>query len=301
MEFTSNKEHSDYNFSTQSTINNFDYDVNKNSIISEEINKLKNEEKAKQLSTASDLEKKLLLNNKEIINDLWLSNYPVKDNDFNLDVKDGSIIIYAKSSYFASLIGLNWVKEKEKCLNWEINRDAYDEFDNKIRNLKSLSEDKKEEILQFCENNWIDFDSIVVNWWCVVQWNSNYLVWIKDTPIVSLLSNNNRIEPTILHESQHVKFNKYCEQNGIEINWYLKILNEIIANCCNTKDEEWNINFPKVTDSMVNNENYIKVSWFDKNTYTDILNSILTDTENELKSHNLSTTMQNLVMKYKDK
>ena len=70
MNFNSNKEHTDNNFNTQSEINNFDYDVNKNSVIIGEINKLKDGEKAKQLSTASDLEKKLLLNNKEIINDL---------------------------------------------------------------------------------------------------------------------------------------------------------------------------------------------------------------------------------------
>ena len=301
MNFNSNKEHTDNNFNRQGKINNFDYDVNKNSIISEEINKLKDEEKAKQLSTVSDLEKKLLLNNKEIINDLWLSNYPVKDNDFNLDVKDGTVIIYAKSSYFASLIGLNWVKEKERCLNREINRDAYDEFDNKIKNFKSLSNDGKSELLQFCNTNWIDFYNVITNWWCVVQWNTNYLVWIKDTPIISLLSNNNRIEPTILHESQHIKFNKYCEQNDIEINWYLKILDEVIAHCYNTKDGEWNIDFPKIKNSMINNENYIKVSWLNKNTYINILNSILADLENELKSYNLNDAMQKLVIKYEDK
>jgi hypothetical protein len=241
------------------------------------------------------------LNNEEIISDLWLSNYPVKDDDFNLDVKDDTIIIYAKSSYFASIIGLNWLKEKERCLNGEINRNAYDEFDKKIKDLKGLSNDRKSELLQFCNTNWIDFYSIITNWWCVVQWNTNYLVWIKDTPIISLLSNNNRVEPTILHESQHIKFNKHCEQNNIKINWYLKILNEIIAHCTNTKNDRWDIDFEKIFELMKDNENYIKVSWFNKNTYINILNSMLADLQNELKSYGLNDAMQKLVIKYEDK
>jgi hypothetical protein len=70
MNINSNKEYIDNDFNTQNKINNFDYDVDKNSIMHEEINELKNREKSRQLSTASDLEKFLLLNNEEIISDL---------------------------------------------------------------------------------------------------------------------------------------------------------------------------------------------------------------------------------------
>lgn len=227
----------------------------------------------------------------------------IKKDDFDIKIENNSPVIFAKSTYFASLVGLNWKEEKEKCLNNKISRKIYDEFDNKIKNIwEQPSEKEKNELIALCKNNWVNFNNIIMNWWCVVEYNNDYCVWIKNTPIISKLNDNNdRIEWTISHESQHIKFNKYCEENHIEPNWHIKILNEVIAHCCNTKDKSWNIDFDWIKKSMKNNKNYIDVSWFSKRKYKRILSKEINKAKSSLKSDDLDTTMKKLIDYYKKK
>ena len=116
----------------------------------------------------------------------------IKNNDFDIKIKEDVPIIFSKSSYFSSLIWLNGKEEKEKCLNNKINRNIYDEFDNKIKSMwDQPSEKEKNELIKFCKQNWIDFNSIATNWWCAVKCDTVYCVWIKDTPIISKLNDTN--------------------------------------------------------------------------------------------------------------
>lgn len=227
----------------------------------------------------------------------------IKKDDFDIKIENNSPVIFAKSTYFASLVGLNWKEEKEKCLNNKISRKIYDEFDNKIKNIwEQPSEKEKNELIALCKNNWVNFNNIITNWWCVVEYNNDYCVWIKNTPIISKLNDNNdRIEWTISHESQHIKFNKYCEEQNINQNWHIKILNEVIAHCCNTKDKSWNIDFDWIKKSMKNNKNYIDVSWFSKRKYKRILSKEINKAKSSLKSDDLDTTMKKLIDYYKKK
>lgn len=216
--------------------------------------------------------------------------YEITKDDFDVKIKDGVPIIYSKSTYFSSLLGLNWSDEKRKCLNGKINKNVYDEFDQKINDKTEW----KTEIEEFCKENWINTDIVGANGGCVYD---NY-VCIKYTPYVQCEEKKDWIEPTIKHESQHVKFNKYCEENWIEKNWYLKILDEVIAHCLNTKDENWNIDFDGIEKSMINNENYRKNSWFIED-YGWILMEIIQDVKNNIKD-GLDETMKILVNKYKN-
>ena len=227
----------------------------------------------------------------------------VKKDDFEIKIENDVPVIFSKSTYFSSLIGLNWKEEKENCMNNKINREIYDEFDNKIKSMwDQPSEKEKKELIDFCKHNWIDFNSIATNWGCVVECNNDYCVWIKNTPIISKLNDSNdRIEWTISHESQHIKFNKYCEEKNIEQNWYIKILNEVIAHCCNTKDKSWNIDFDGIKKSMKNNKNYLSISWFSKRKYKRILSKEINKVKATIKSNNLTTTMEKLIDYYKKK
>lgn len=227
----------------------------------------------------------------------------IKKDDFDIKIENDIPVIFSKSTYLSSLIWLNGKEEKERCMNNKINREIYDEFDNKIKSMwDQPSEKEKIELINFCKHNWIDFDSIATNWWCVVEYNNDYCVWIKNTPIISKLNDNNdRIELTISHESQHIKFNKYCEEQNINQNWHIKILNEVIAHCCNTKDKSWNIDFDWIKKSMKNNKNYIDVSWFSKRKYKRILSKEINKAKSSLKSDDLDTTMKKLIDYYKKK
>ena len=218
--------------------------------------------------------------------------YGITEDDFDVKVKDGVPIIYSKSTYFSSLLGLNWPDEKGKILDKEVDKKVYDEFDKKISDWTEW----KTEIEQFCKKNWIDVNVVGANGGCVYD---NY-VCIKYTPYVQCEEKKDWIEPTINHESQHVKFNKYCEENWIEQNWYLRILNEVIAHCTNITDKEWNIYFGEIYSSMKKNENYIKISWFSKRKYLKILKKIIRKTKKNLKSNELDKTMEMLIAQYKD-
>ena len=227
----------------------------------------------------------------------------IKKDDFDIKIENNIPVIFSKSTYLSSLIWLNGKEEKEHCINNKINRDIYDEFDNKIISMwDQPSEKEKKELIDFCKHNWIDFNSIATNWGCVVECNNDYCVWIKNTPIISKLNDNkDRIEWTISHESQHIKFNKYCEEKNIEQNWHIKILNEVIAHCCNTKDKSWNIDFDGIKKSMKNNKDYISVSWFSKRKYKRILSKEINKIKATIKSNDLTTTMEKLVDYYKKK
>ena len=277
--------------------NSSEFDENQSLIIGKELSELKSEEKKKQLEKTSDLEKALFLDKEEIIKDLCLSNYNINSNDFEVTVNSNIIIVYAKSSYFASLIWLNWIAEKEKCLNTTQNiRENYDELDKRVLEIsKNPTEDTKKNLIQFCLQKWIDFQSVVVNGWCVINWESKKYVWIKATPS-TIWKESGDLQWIIDHESQHIKFDEFCESHGIELNWYLKILDEVIAHCCNTKDINWNINFKKIKQSMMNNENYKKVSWLEN--YESILWTIIDEIENELEKEKLSIVMEKLILKY---
>ena len=228
----------------------------------------------------------------------WL-DYGITEYDFDVKKVDDMIIIISKSSYFSSIVGLNWEQERFNSRNLK-DRIEYDKFDEEISRLfKSgiTKEQFKDELSKYCKGNNINFNpEIMTLWWgCVIpEWN---FIWIKKFPWDSSeIAEKDKL--TIAHENQHVKFNKYCEENWIEKNWYLKILDEVIAHCLNTKDEDWNIDFDKIEKSMINNENYRKNSWFTKD-YGWVLVEIIQDVKNNIKD-NLNETMRILVNKYKN-
>ena len=234
------------------------------------------------------------------IKELWLSEYLINENDFDLDIKSDTLVIISKSSYFSSLTGLNWLWEKHKSRKL-YNRDFYDKFDKISANLfkTNISDydlnQKKSELIELCNTNNSDFYDISSNWGGVIQWLSADFIWIKQTPLVLYLDsiNNNfdYIEKTIVHEKQHIKFDILLKKNNISLNGYLKILNEVIAHCCNVKNLDCSIDFDQIIKSMSKNQNYIEVSGFSEEQFIEILKDIVNKTKNILNWNNDINTL----------
>ena len=222
------------------------------------------------------------------IKELWLSEYFINDSDFDLEIKNDALVIVSKSSYFSSLTGLNWLWEKGKSRNLS-NRDLYDKFDKTSTNLLKTNisdydlNQKKSELIELCKTNNIDFYDISSNWGSVIQWLSADFIWIKQTPLVlyldSIKNNFDYIEKTIVHEKQHIKFDMFLKENNISQNGYLKVLNEVIAHCCNVKNSDWSIDFDRIIKSMSKNQNYIEVSGFSEKQFIIILKNIVNETK----------------------
>jgi len=250
------------------------------------INQLKdNQDKVKELEYTK---LKLIL----LLEDFW-----VKKEDFELVNKDGTFVVVSNSSYFSSIVGLNWIQEKEKSRSSK-DRDKYDIFDNKLKDFLNSNISKSEaqtQLKEYCKENNLDFESIVTWWGCVIsEWEFSF-VWIKK----AIWSSKDVIEEnewTITHEGQHIKFDNYCRQKWIEQNCNLKILNEVIAHCTNTKNDKWDIDFEKIFKLMKDNENYLYVSWIeDKRHYELVLKNLLEQVKKEMKNKDLDDTMKYLI------
>lgn len=228
---------------------------------------------------------------------LFLEDFWVKKEDFELVNKDGTFVIVSNSSYFSSIVGLNWIQEKEKSRSSK-DRNKYDIFDNKLKDFLNSKISKSEaqiQLKEYCKENDLDFDSIVTWWGCVIsEWEFSF-VWIKR----AIWSSKDVIEEnklTITHEGQHIKFDNYCREKWIEQNWNLKILNEVIAHCTNTKNDKWDIDFGKIFELMKDNENYLYVSWMkDKTHYGLVLKDLLEQVKKEMKNKDLDDTMKYLI------
>lgn len=252
------------------------------------------------------------------IKELHLSEYLVKDSDFDLNIQNDILIISSNSSYFSSLTGLNWLAEKRKSRDLN-NREPYDKFDKISINFSKTNmsdhdlNQKRDELLNFCKNNDINFYDVASNWWCVIQWTSSDFVWIKKTPLVAYLESkknisiddSNYMEETIIHEKQHIKFDTFLKNNNISQNWYLKILNEVIAHCCNVKNPDLSVDFDRIIKSMSINENYIGISGLWKEWFIESLKTIIHETKVMLNWANdidkLDSVMISLIYKYIDK
>lgn len=230
---------------------------------------------------------------------LELSDFWITENDFELINKDNTIIIISNSSYFSSIVWLNGIQEKE---NTRIrkNRVKYDNLDKFAKKLYESDLTKEGFIKKLKEHSTeknLNYDSIYSWWGCVISvWNTSTVGlkrFLRDT--WDLIEKN---KWTIIHESQHIKFNTYCKENWITPNWVLKLLDEVLAHCTNTKTEDWDIDFEKIFDTMKNNENYIKISWIkNKDKYISTIYALIWETEKELNnnSNNLDTTMIKLI------
>lgn len=237
--------------------------------------------------------------------ELWLSEYFINDSDFDLEIKNDALVIISKSSYFSSLTGLNWLWEKGKSRNLS-NRYFYDEFDKISSDLLKTNisdydlNQKKSELIELCRINNIDFYDVSSNWGSVIQWVSNDFIWIKQTALVlyfdSIKNNFDYIEKTIVHEKQHIKFDIFLKKNNISQNGYLKILNEVIAHCCNVNNPDWSIDFQRIIESMSKNQNYIEVSGFSEEQFIIILKNIVNETEVILNWNNDINTLDSVML-----
>ena len=269
--------------------------------ISNELTQVRNCQKIEQQQQATKL--KILLS----LEDFW-----IKKEDFELINKDGILVIISNSSYFSSIVGLNWIQEKKNSRSAK-NRSNYDVFDKQMDDSLMLGiskDDAQKQLKKYCEENNLDFESIIVWWGCVIsEWDFS-LVWIKRVVWESWdIIEKNRW--TIAHEGQHIKFNNYRKEKWIEQNWNLAILDEIIAHCFNTFDEIWNIDFTKIFNNMGTNENYFKNSWIKKREdYNSKLEEIVKRVKTELQREehkNLSfqeqivSVMKSLIEEYKNK
>ena len=228
---------------------------------------------------------------------LFLEDFWIKKEDFELVNKDGIFVIVSNSSYFSSIVGLNWIQEKEKSRSLK-NRNKYDIFDNKLKDLSYSNISKSEvqtQLKQYCKENDLDFESVVTWWGCIIsEWEFSF-VWIKR----AIWSSKDVLEEnkwTITHEWQHIKFNNYCREKWIEQNWILKILNEVMAHCTNTKNDKWDIDFEKIFELMKDNENYLYVSWIENETrYELVLKDLIEQAKKEIVDKDLDDTMKYLI------
>ena len=227
----------------------------------------------------------------------FLEDFWIKREDFELVNKDWTLVIISNSSYFSSIVGLNWIQEKEKSRDSK-DRNKYDTFDNKFKDLLSSNLSKSEaqtQLKEYCKENNLDFESIITWWGCVISEWEFLFVWIKR----AIWSSKDVIEEnewTITHEGQHIKFKNYCRERWIEQNWTLKLLNEVIAHCTNTKNNKWDIDFEKIFEVMKDNENYLYVSWIQNKTrYELVLKDFIEQVKREMLDKDLDDTMKYLI------
>lgn len=229
--------------------------------------------------------------------DLDLVDFWLKTEDFKIMKKNGTTIIVSNSSYFSSIVWLNWIQEKQNSRKLK-DRSKYDDFDKLLNDLLKNNVSKEEaqtQLEKYCKENKLDFESIIAWGGCVIwEWDLA-LVWIKRIVWDSwdILEKN---KWTIIHESQHIKFNNYCKEKWIAQNWTLKLLNEVIAHCTNTRNAEWNIDFEKILKTMRDNENYLSVSWLtDKQEFEEVLKKLINQTQKELKNKDIDSAMEYLI------
>lgn len=254
-----------------------------------------NLEKIEQLKINQKKENELESTKLKIL--LSLEDFWIKRKDFELVNKDWTLVIISNSSYFSSIVGLNWVREKERSRDSK-DRNKYDTFDNKFKDLLSSNLSKSEaqtQLKEYCKENNLDFESIITWWGCVISEWEFLFVWIKR----AIWSSKDVIEEnewTIIHEGQHIKFDNYCREKWIEQNWNLKILNEVIAHCTNTKNDKWDIDFEKIFELMKDNENYLYVSWIgNKTRYELVLKDFIEQVKKEMTDKDLDDTMKYLI------
>jgi len=258
-------------------------------------------DKLKELAKSKDNEKiesdKLVTKQKLL---LELSDFLITENDFEIINKNNTIIIISNSSYFSSIVWLNWIREKKNARERK-NRIKYDNLDKYAKNLyeSNLSKEVfKKKLTKHCSEKNLDYNTLFSSWWCVIsEWK------ITGVGLKRFIRDNwdfvEKNKGTIEHESQHIKFNKYCQEKWITSNWMLNLLNEVIAHCTNTKTEEWEIDYEKIYDTMKKNENYITTSWIEEaEEYYSTLYSLIWKVQKELKNNNLDTTMEKLIDKY---
>lgn len=228
---------------------------------------------------------------------LELSDFWITENDFELINKDNTIIIISNSSYFSSIVWLNGIQEKEntRIRKNRVKYDNLDKFAKKLYESNLTKENFIKKLKEHCTEKNLNYDSIYSWWGCIISvWNTSTVGlkrFLRDT--WDLIEKN---KWTIIHESQHIKFNTYCKENWITPNWVLKLLDEVLAHCTNTKTEDWDIDFEKIFDTMKNNENYIKISWIkNKEKYDSTIYALIWETEKELNNNNLDTTMIKLI------
>ena len=228
---------------------------------------------------------------------LELSDFWITENDFELINKNNTIIIISNSSYFSSIVWLNGIQEKEntRIRKNRVKYDNLDKFAKKLYESNLTKENFIKKLKEHCTEKNLNYDSIYSWWGCIISvWNTSTVGlkrFLRDT--WDLIEKN---KWTIIHESQHIKFNTYCKENWITPNWVLKLLDEVLAHCTNTKTEDWDIDFEKIFDTMKNNENYIKISWIkNKEKYDSTIYALIWETEKELNNNNLDTTMIKLI------
>lgn len=229
--------------------------------------------------------------------DLDLVDFWLKTEDFKIMKKNGTTIIVSNSSYFSSIVWLNWIQEKQNSRKLK-DRSKYDDFDKLLNDLLKNNVSKEEaqtQLEKYCKENKLDFESIIAWGGCVIwEWDFSF-VWIKKVVWESWdIIEKNKL--TIAHEGQHIKFNDYCKEKWIEQNWTLKLLNEVIAHCMNTRDSNWAIDFEKMYQIMKGNENYLYVSWIeDKTEYELLLKKIIDQVKKEMVDKNIDSTMIYLI------
>ncbi len=259
--------------------------------ISNELKQVKDSQKIEQWQLATKL--KILLS----LGDFW-----IKKEDFELVNEDWTLVVISNSSYFSSIVGLNWIQEKENSRSLK-DRSKYDWFDNQINDFLKLGisrDDAKTQLKKYCDENDLDFESMIVWWGCVIsEWDFSF-IWLKKV----VWNSGDIIEKnkwTIAHEGQHIKFDNYCKEKWIEKNWNLAILDEVIAHCFNTFDKKWNIDFTKIYNDMVTNDNYFKKSLIkDKPSFENKLYDMIQQTKVELQHHKkIYVAMKNLIEKHK--
>lgn len=233
----------------------------------------------------------------KLLCDLDLVDFWLKTEDFKIMKKNGTTIIVSNSSYFSSIVWLNWIQEKQNSRKLK-DRSKYDDLDKLLNDLLKNNVSKEEaqtQLEKYCKENKLDFESIIAWGGCVIwEWDLA-LLWIKRIVWDSwdILEKN---KWTIIHESQHIKFDNYCKEKSIEQKWILRLLSEVIAHCTNTKNAKWDIDFDKILKTMKDNKNYLSISWFtDKQDFEEALKNLINQTQKELKNKDIDSAMEYLI------
>lgn len=271
---------------------------------------------------AEEIQEKFL--REDIIEQLDLKAHKIKKEDFDIKQRNWTTIINWRSSYFCSLIWINWKHEKESIKTEDKKKyDALDqEFNNiindeqKYKNFLAKYSNKKD-LLDYIENTKHVSIDIFLNGGCVISWKDSSFIWIKKTPLVAFMEKLRNIDiedplymnDTISHEQQHIKFSSFLKSNWIKNNKELRLLDEILAHCINTIDEKWNVNFKKIKESILGNQNYLSTflqRWWIASKFAEETTKVIDYVENELNGiewNNIQEKIKNishkLINKYK--
>ena len=128
-------------------------------------------DKLKELAKSKDNEKiesdKLVTKQKLL---LELSDFLITENDFEIINKNNTIIIISNSSYFSSIVWLNWIREKENTRKRK-NRIKYDNLDKYAKNLYESNPSKevfKKKLTKHCSEKNLDYNTLFSSWWWVI-------------------------------------------------------------------------------------------------------------------------------------